>query len=67
MVHFLASRILQGILVVLAVLVITFVLQKLSPSSPFNSDKNLPEEQRERFEEYYGFNKPWGVQLWGVF
>ncbi|MEZ0275605.1 MAG: ABC transporter permease [Roseimicrobium sp.] len=67
MVHFLASRILQGILVVLAVLVITFVLQKLSPSSPFNSDKNLPEEQRARFAEYYGFNKPWGDQLWRVF
>jgi oligopeptide transport system permease protein len=67
MVHFLASRILQGILVVLAVLVLTFVLQKLSPSSPFNSEREIPKEQRERFEEYYGFNKPWGDQLWRVF
>jgi oligopeptide transport system permease protein len=67
MVQFLASRILQGIVVVLAVLVITFFLQKLSPSSPFNSEKNLPEEQRARFAEYYGFNETWGQQLWRVF
>lgn len=67
MVQFLASRILQGIVVVLAVLVITFFLQKLSPSSPFNSDRNLPEEQRARFADYYGFNETWGQQLWRVF
>ncbi|QIF00454.1 ABC transporter permease [Roseimicrobium sp. ORNL1] len=67
MVQFLASRILQGIVVVLAVLVITFFLQKLSPSSPFNNEREIPPEQRARFEEYFGFNKRWDEQLWRVF
>ncbi len=66
MLQFLTSRILQGILVVFAVLVLTFFLQKASPSSPFNSEKNLPEEHRKLFEEYYGFNKPIPEQLWRV-
>jgi oligopeptide transport system permease protein len=66
MLYFLTSRLIQGIAVVFAVLVITFVLQKLSPASPFNSERNIPEEQRELFAEYYGYNKPNYVQLWNV-
>lgn len=64
MLHFLASRILQGIVVVFAVLVITFGLQKLSPTSPFNNEKALSEEQLERMKAKYGFDQPPHVQLW---
>jgi oligopeptide transport system permease protein len=66
MLYFLTSRTLQGIVVVFAVLVLTFFLQKASPASPFNSDKNLPPEQRARFEAYYGFDRPVHEQLWRV-
>ncbi len=66
MLHFLLSRLLQGIVVILAVLVLTFFLQKMSPASPFNSEKNIPEEQRALFAAYYGYDRPWPVQLWNV-
>jgi oligopeptide transport system permease protein len=64
MVYFLFSRTLQGIVVVFAVLVLTFALQKLSPTNPFNTEKALSEEQRARMEAKYGFDKPWYEQLW---
>ena len=64
MITFLTSRILQGIAVVFAVLVLTFALQKLSPSSPFNNERNITEEQRARYAAYFGYDKPWYAQLW---
>src|SRR4051812_19998076 len=64
MLHFLTSRIIQGIAVVFAVLVITFGLQKISPSSPFNNERNVPEEFRERYAAYYGYDQLWQKQLW---
>lgn len=64
MLSFLTSRILQGIAVVFAVLVLTFALQKLSPSSPFNSERNITEEQRARYAAYFGYDQPWYAQLW---
>src|SRR5580698_4772205 len=63
MLRFLASRMLQGIIVIYAVLIITFALQKLSPTSPFNSERNIPDEIRARNEAYYGYDKPWPEQL----
>lgn len=64
MTRFLISRLLQGIVVVLSVLVITFLLQKLSPTSPFNGERNASDEVRAGLEAYYGYDKPWHVQLW---
>jgi oligopeptide transport system permease protein len=64
MLRFIASRTIQGLAVILAVLVITFVLLKLSPSSPFNSERNQSPEVRAAQNAYYGFDKPWPVQLW---
>jgi oligopeptide transport system permease protein len=64
MIRFLLSRFLQGIVVILAVFVITFVLQKLSPTSPFNGERNVSAEVRATLESYYGYDKPWLVQMW---
>lgn len=64
MLRFLISRIIQGLAVLLAVLVITFALQKLSPTSPFNNDRALTPEQLARMEKKYGFDQPWHEQLW---
>jgi len=63
MLRFLISRLLQGIVVIYAVLIITFALQKLSPTSPFNGERNMPEEIRARQEAFYGYDKPWPEQL----
>lgn len=64
MFRFITSRILQGIAVILAVLVITFALLKLSPSSPFNNERNVSADVRAAQNAYYGLDKPWPVQLW---
>ncbi len=64
MLRFLISRTIQGIVVIFAVLIITFALQKLSPTSPFNNERNLPEEMRSLYASYYGFDRPWYEQLW---
>jgi oligopeptide transport system permease protein len=64
MLRFIASRVIQGVIVILVVLVITFVLLKISPSSPFASEKNVSEEIRAQQIAYYGLDKPWPVQLW---
>src|ERR1700710_2737229 len=63
MLSFLTSRILQGVIVIYAVLIITFALQKLSPTSPFNGERNIPDEIRARNAAYYGYDKPWPEQL----
>lgn len=64
MVRFLASRILQGVVVIVAVIVITFLLLKVSPGGPFNKEREMPPHVREMLEAYYGLDKPWPVQLW---
>lgn len=64
MLRFILSRIIQGIVVVFAVIVITFLLLKLSPGGPFNKDRAMQPHTREMLEAYYGLNKPWPVQLW---
>lgn len=64
MVRFLVSRILQGVVVIVAVIVITFLLLKASPGGPFNKEREMPPHVREMLEAYYGLDKPWPVQLW---
>ena len=41
MLRFILSRILQGIVVILAVITITFLLLKLSPGGPFNKERAM--------------------------
>lgn len=64
MLAFIISRTLQGLVVILAVLLITFLLLKLSPSSPFHGERNVTPEVRAAQNAYYGLDKPWPVQLW---
>lgn len=64
MLRFILSRIVQGIVVILAVIVITFVLLKLSPNGPFNKERQMQTHTREVLEAIYGLDNPWPVQLW---
>lgn len=64
MLRFLISRVIQGIVVILAVITITFLLLKVSPGGPFNKEREMPPHVREKLEAYYGLDKPWPVQLW---
>ncbi|MDB6119957.1 MAG: Oligopeptide transport system permease protein [Verrucomicrobiaceae bacterium] len=63
MLRFLIVRIMQGIAVVTAVLVITFGLMKAAPGGPFKTEKDVPAHVRANLEAYYGLDKPWYTQL----
>jgi oligopeptide transport system permease protein len=63
MIRFLVSRIIQGLVVIFAVITITFTLSKLVPGGAVRNERNVTEEVRKAQEEYYGLNKPWLVQL----
>lgn len=64
MLRFLASRLLQGLAVILGVLCITFVLLKTAPGSPLQSERNVPEHIRAQRMADTGLDKPLPVQLW---
>jgi oligopeptide transport system permease protein len=63
MLRFLLSRLLQSVAVVVAVLVVTFVLLKLSDRSPYNSERNIPEHIRAELYRQRGLDQPLHVQL----
>lgn len=64
MLRFIISRLLQGIVVIFAVIAITFLLLKLSPGGPFTKEREMPPHVRAQLEAYYGLDQPWHVQLW---
>ncbi len=64
MLRFIFSRVVQGIGVILAVIVITFALLKLSPGGPFNKERAMQPQTLAMLEAYYGLDQPWHVQLW---
>lgn len=64
MLRFLASRILQGLIVVLTVIVIMFFVLRASPGGPFLSERAMSEEALAAKQAYYGLDKPLPVQLW---
>jgi oligopeptide transport system permease protein len=64
MFRFLLSRVLQGIAVILGVLCITFLLLKMAPGGPFQSERDVPEHIRRQQEIMYGLDKPVVIQLW---
>ncbi|HYF33744.1 MAG TPA: ABC transporter permease [Prosthecobacter sp.] len=63
MIRFLLSRTVQGIFVVLGVLCITFLLLRLAPGGPFQSERAVEPHIRARQEAHYGYDKPWFIQL----
>jgi oligopeptide transport system permease protein len=63
MFRFLLSRLLQSLLVIVAVQVLTFGLLHSSPGGPYATERNIPEHIRERIKQNMGLDKPWYVQL----
>jgi oligopeptide transport system permease protein len=61
--RFLLSRLTQGVVVIFAVLVITFLLMKAAPGGPFAKEREIPEHVRASLEAQYGLDQPWYVQL----
>ncbi|MFO1483636.1 MAG: ABC transporter permease [Verrucomicrobiaceae bacterium] len=63
MIRFLLSRFVQGVVVIIAVITITFTLSQLVPGGAIRNERNVSEETKKAQEEYYGLNKPWIVRL----
>ena len=61
-------RRLLGLVPTLAViLVVSFLVIRLAPGSPFSSERTVPPQVRAALEARYGFDQPVHMQLWYYF
>jgi oligopeptide transport system permease protein len=60
---FVVRRALGLIPTLLIIVVLSFVVIRLAPGSPFSQERAVPPEVLKDLEEHYGFNKPMHVQL----
>ncbi|GGD66732.1 ABC transporter permease [Croceicoccus mobilis] len=58
MLRFIATRLLQGVLVLLAIYAVTFFLVAATPGSPFSSERAISPEILAQIESFYGYDKP---------
>ncbi len=66
MVKFIIVRIIQAIPTLFVIATLTFFMTRLAPGGPFDSEKNIPDEIKEKLEAHFGLDKPlpgsWAVQ-----
>jgi oligopeptide transport system permease protein len=58
MVKFIVVRILQAIPTLFVIATLTFFMTRLAPGGPFDSEKNIPAEIKEKLEAHFGLEKP---------
>ena len=58
MVKFIVVRILQAIPTLFVIATLTFFMTRLAPGGPFDSEKNIPAEIKEKLESHFGLEKP---------
>ena len=58
MAKFILGRILQAIPTLLIIAALTFFMTRMAPGGPFDGEKPIPEEIKERIEAHYGLNEP---------
>jgi oligopeptide transport system permease protein len=61
--RFILQRLFQGIVVIIAVISITFLIIRLGPGSPFANEREMPDYVRENLDRLYGLDQPLIVQL----
>ncbi len=61
--RFVLRRLLGLVPTLLCVVVVSFLVIRLAPGSPFSSERALPAEVRADLEKKYGFDQPLHVQL----
>lgn len=64
MLKFVAQRLAQGVLVLLAIYAITFFLVAATPGSPFSSERAIRPEILAQIEAFYGYDRPVGERFW---
>ena len=62
MIRFLAKRLLHGLAVLWVVVTLTFVLLRILPGGPFDSERRLPPEIMANIEAKYHLDEPWLLQ-----
>ena len=67
MIRYISSRLLQAIPVLLLVITITFLLIRIAPGGPFDSERNLPAEIQENLNQRYNLDAPLPEQLFDYF
>ena len=63
MIVFVLKRLAIAIPTLLVLIVMSFVLMKIAPGSPFTGEKNLPRDVLNNIFARYGLDKPWWQQL----
>jgi oligopeptide transport system permease protein len=63
MAKFIFFRLIQGILVLLAIYTVTFFLVAATPGSPFSSERAIQPEILAQIEKFYGYDKPVGERF----
>ena len=58
MVKFILIRILQAIPTLFVIATLTFFMTRMAPGGPFDSEKNIPDEIKEKLEAHFGLDKP---------
>ena len=62
MIKFILLRILQAIPTLFIIATLTFFITRLAPGGPFDAEKNIPEEIKEKLESHFGLEKPLHTQ-----
>ena len=62
MIKFIFLRILQAIPTLFIIATLTFFMTRLAPGGPFDAEKNIPEEIKEKLESHFGLEKPLHTQ-----
>ncbi len=63
MIRFIVSRLVQGAVIVMAVISLTYVIMWASPGSPFAKDRDMPAYVKENLSRIYGLDQPLVVQI----
>jgi oligopeptide transport system permease protein len=56
--RYVVKRLLQAIPVLLVIATLTFFMVRLAPGGPFDEEKKVPKEIKERIEKHYGLDQP---------
>ena len=64
MLKYILKRLGVAIPTLLLLIIFSFVLMRLAPGGPFNSERPLPPQALANIEAKFGLDQPWHLQLW---
>jgi len=58
MFKFIASRLLQSVVVIFVIITVTFFMVRFAPGDPFSAERKMPEHIKAKLMEHYGLDQP---------